>query len=249
MHKHPSDVPFPANPAPSRVARGPVLQFAMFSGVGAFGVVGISLVLSGLSVPPVALAFVGYGIGIALAFGLLLRGFDHKTLGACNIVTLARFGLAASLLAPLIHLAVSPWVVFGLAALALGLDGVDGWLARRHAHSSAFGARFDMEVDAALGLILALNAWVAGAAGPLVLLLGIPRYVFAAAGLWLPWLNRALPDSFARKAVCVLQIAALILLQLPVVPSNLGNMLVTVVAAALLWSFGRDVFWLWGRRA
>lgn len=249
MHKHLSDIPFLANPTPSRVARGPVLQFAAFSGVAAFGVVGISAVLSDFALPTVALAFVGYGFGVALAFSLLLRGFDHKALGACNVVTLARFALAASLLAPLIHLAVSPWVVFGLAALALGLDGVDGWLARRYAHSSAFGARFDMEVDAALGLILALNAWVAGAAGPLVLLLGIPRYAFAAAGLWLPWLNRSLPDSFARKAVCVLQIAALIILQLPVVPAGLGNILVAVVAAALLWSFGRDVFWLWGRRA
>ena len=39
------------------------------------------------------------------------------------------------------------------------LDGVDGWLARRSGIASAFGARFDMEIDALLILVLAVLAW------------------------------------------------------------------------------------------
>jgi multidrug efflux pump subunit AcrA (membrane-fusion protein) len=38
------------------------------------------------------------------------------------------------------------------------LDGVDGWLARRHEIASRFGARFDMEVDALLILALSVLA-------------------------------------------------------------------------------------------
>jgi phosphatidylglycerophosphate synthase len=38
----------------------------------------------------------------------------------------------------------------------LALDGLDGWLARRFGLASAYGARFDMEVDGFLILVLAL---------------------------------------------------------------------------------------------
>ena len=49
-----------------------------------------------------------------------------------------------------------------LAGFALALDGVDGHLARRFDQVSDFGARFDMEVDAALILVLCIGlSWVA----------------------------------------------------------------------------------------
>lgn len=194
------------------------------------------------------LAAAGYMVGIALALGLLRRGYPHGTLGLCNLVTLGRFALTAALLAPLVDDA-APWAVFVVAALALSLDGVDGWLARREGLSSAFGARFDMEVDSALAMILALNAWASGTAGAIVLLIGVPRYAFAAAALVWPWLDRPLPDRFSRKTVCVAQIATLIALQLPPLAASVANPVVAVVAAALVWSFGRDVLWLWRARA
>ena len=68
----------------------------------------------------------------------------------------------------------------GLAVVALVLDGVDGWVARRTGTVSALGARFDMEVDAFL--ILVLSVYVAGSVGPWVLAIGAARYAFWAAG-------------------------------------------------------------------
>jgi phosphatidylglycerophosphate synthase len=174
--------------------------------------------------------------------------YPYADLGLCNLVTLGRLLLTSALLAPL----TAPGAVWGIvavASIALTLDGIDGWLARREARESAFGARFDMEVDTALGMILALNAWAAGIAGPLVLLLGLPRYLFAlAAWLW-PWLDRPLPDRYGRKVVCVAQIAALIALQLPALSGAAGMAIVTVTLVALGWSFGRDVLWLYRNRS
>jgi hypothetical protein len=106
-----------------------------------------------------------------------------------------------------------------------------------------------MEVDSALALILAVNAYSAGTAGAIVLLIGIPRYAFVLAGLLLPWLDRPVPERFSRKVVCVVQIATLIFLQLPPVAADLANPVVAVVALSLVWSFGRDVIWLWRNRA
>ena len=46
--------------------------------------------------------------------------------------------------------------ILALAGLVLLLDGVDGWLARRGGWCSRFGARFDMETDALLVLLILL---------------------------------------------------------------------------------------------
>lgn len=238
---------------PARLLQaGPQAGFLAAAVAGAAVVVASTLLLVGGSVTGLALALAGYVGGVTLALALMRRGFDHPTLGLCNLVTLLRLALAASLLAPLVQDGAAPITMFGIAVVALLLDGVDGWLARREGRVSDFGARFDMEVDSGLALILALNIWVAGhvaePAGALVLLIGLPRYAFAGASLLLPWLDGPLPPRFSRKLVCVVQIAALVLLQLDLVPPPLGVGLVAAVASALAWSFARDVLWLWQTR-
>ncbi|MEE4279050.1 MAG: CDP-alcohol phosphatidyltransferase family protein [Halieaceae bacterium] len=191
----------------------------------------------------ISLSALGYLAGSMLALLLLLRSPPLAQLGPCNLVTLLRLAMVSALLAPLAAPA-STVTILTLALTALVLDGVDGWLARRLGHATDFGARFDMEVDAVFGLILALNAWVAGTVGAYVLLLGLPRYAFAAAGRRFPWIEQPLPERFGRKLVCVLQILALIALQLPPLVGPPATMLVVLTLAALAWSFGRDVLWL-----
>src|SRR5439155_607224 len=71
------------------------------------------------------------------------------------------------------------------STIATVLDGADGWLARRTRMESAFGARFDTEVDALLIQVLAVLAWRWGKAGPWVLVSGLLRYLFLLSGwLW-----------------------------------------------------------------
>lgn len=194
------------------------------------------------------LALGGYLAALVPVLVLFRRGYPHAWLGLCNAVTLGRLALAAVLLAPLAG-AATPGAVAAVALVALALDGADGWLARRARLESAFGARFDMEVDSILALILAANAWAAGSVGPAVLLLGLPRYLFAAGMLRWRWLDGPLPPSQARKAVCVVQIGALVVLQLPGLPGALAEALVWAVLGLLGWSFGRDIRHLWQARA
>lgn len=132
--------------------------------------------------------------------------------------------------------------------MALALDGVDGHLARRHGRVSAFGARFDMEVDSVLALLLAVHAAASGSGGPLVLFLGLARYGFVAASVALPFLSAPLPPRFGRKGACVLQLGCLIVLQLPVLGAGAAVVLAVVVSAALALSFAVDIAWLARRR-
>lgn len=192
------------------------------------------------------------GLAFAAAAGLtgrsLRRDYPHDALGLCNVVTLGRLALTSALLVPVLAGAGASWAVLAVAALALSLDGVDGWFARRQGLASGFGARFDMEVDSALALLLAVNAVTGSEAGLLAVGLGLPRYLFGAAGAALPWLRRDLPERFSRKAVCVLQLGVLIGLQAPVVPAGTAMILVALAAAALAWSFALDLRWLWQHR-
>jgi phosphatidylglycerophosphate synthase len=176
--------------------------------------------------------------------------YPHRRLGACNLVTLFRAGLISILAAPLMAPEMmapgnaAAWGVFAVALAAFALDGIDGWLARRSGLRSAFGARFDMEVDAVFAALLALIALVSGQAGWWVLGLGFMRYGFVVAGWALPWMRADLPERFRRKVVCVIQIGTLIALLAPVVQPPLSAALAGVALAVLIWSFALDMAWL-----
>lgn len=204
--------------------------------VGALGGAGVAA-LAGAGMAGV-LAFVAWQAG---------RHYPHARFGGCNAVTLARAGAVVGL-AALMPVAPGGWAVLAVAAVALAADGVDGWLARRSGLSSAFGARFDMEVDAALAAVLAGHLWLLGKTGVEILALGLMRYVFVAGFLPFPWLAAPSPPKFGRKAACVVQIAALILLQAPGWPEDVARVIGWAAVAVLGWSFGRDVLWLWRNR-
>src|SRR5205807_1888028 len=120
------------------------------------------------------------------------------------------------------------------------LDAVDGRVARRTGTVSALGARFDMEVDAFL--ILVLSVHVAFSVGAWVLVIGTMRYAFGAAAWFVPWLRAPLPASYARKTVAAIQ--GIVLVVAGVLPVPGAIVLVALALAALTWSFGRDVRWL-----
>ncbi|MFE7761422.1 CDP-alcohol phosphatidyltransferase family protein [Streptomyces sp. NPDC057438] len=210
------------------------------------------------------LAFLGTAIGLGpagwltgLAFGLatwavlnraLLRT-RTRTFGPANRVTLGRavlVGAVTALVADSFQSSPPVSLFVALTAVALILDGVDGQVARRTNTSTALGARFDMEVDAFL--ILVLSVYVALSMGPWVLLIGLMRYVFVAAAKVLPWLNNSLPHSMARKTVAAVQGVFLLVAASGLLPYAAGFALVALALGSLLWSFGRDVAWLFRNR-
>lgn len=170
--------------------------------------------------------------------------------GPANLVTTVRAALV-SMLAALIGEPGPPLVAVsaaGLAFLTTVLDGVDGWLARRTGMASAFGARFDVEIDALLILVLTILGWQYGKAGPWILASGLLRYVFVAAGWVWPWMARPLSPTVRGRVICVVQIVALILVILPFVRPPISTALAAGALAALTASFLIDTFWLWRTR-
>ena len=133
-----------------------------------------------------------------------------------------------------------------LSSVALALDGVDGWVARRTRTVSALGARFDMEVDAFLVLVLSVH--VAALVTPWALVIGAMRYGFVVASWLLPWLSGALPTRYSAKVVAAAQGIVLVVASAQVLAQQIAAALVVAALAALLWSFGKSVTWLWRAR-
>jgi phosphatidylglycerophosphate synthase len=197
----------------------------------------------------------GWIVGIACAVTMattlalgLARGLDDR-LGPASWVTLGRatlaVGVAALVADSLVHdTPVALIVTF--AAVALVLDAVDGWVARRTGMSTALGARFDGEVDAFL--ILALSVYVAPACGAWVLLIGAERYLFLAGEWLLPWMRAPLPPLGWRKVVAATQGVVLTVVAAGVLPLALSQALLVVALALLTVSMAQCVWWLWRRR-
>jgi phosphatidylglycerophosphate synthase len=178
----------------------------------------------------------------------VLRGhplFDR--FGLANQITTGRAMLVA-LVAGFIGEPRRPAVAASAAIIGLivvALDGVDGWVARRSRTVSDFGARFDMEIDALLILVLAILVWQYGKAGPWVVLSGLLRYVFLGAGWLWPTLQQPLPPSRRRQTICVVQIVGLVLAIAPIITPPLSTALAAATLLTLCYSFLVDTLWLW----
>ncbi len=236
----------PESRSESRSERAPIRAFVGCAVAGLFAAAAFCwglLDLTHVGTGAFAVGLVFYLAAMTVAGIGLVRSYDHAILGMCNMVTLLRLVMVAVLVIAWAAGAAQSWALFAFALVALSLDGVDGWLARRENLTSSFGARFDMEVDAIFALVLALLAFSNGA-GVFVLLLGLPSYLFFGAKFIFPWLDNSLPDLFSRKVVCVAQLTVLIALQVPLDIMGLLGPLAFVVAVALVWSFGRDIIWL-----
>ncbi|MES2842761.1 MAG: CDP-alcohol phosphatidyltransferase family protein [Pseudomonadota bacterium] len=219
--------------------------------------VGFLVLLAALWLGAAAGLGLDHALKALLVFGagawLVWRGrlaHPHPRFGPANRVTLARLGsvaLMAALVgealprAPLDSMASAAWWLVAVATLTALLDAVDGALARRSGMASAFGARFDMETDAAFTLVLCALVVQAGQVGPWILVSGLMRYAFVAAALAWPWLGGPLPPSKRRQTVCVIQIATLVVCLAPIVPPWLAGGLAAISLAVLTLSFATDV--------
>lgn len=172
-------------------------------------------------------------------------------LNAANQLTLVRALMVIMVLAAIAVPELSEtevWLLLSLSVLALMLDGVDGWLARRQHLQSAYGARFDMEVDAAFIMGLCLLLLVLERAGLWVLLIGALRYLFWGAGFIGSWLQRPLPPSQRRRWICGWQVVSLLVALPGVLSLGLTHWVLGSALVLLVYSFARDTLWLFQER-
>jgi phosphatidylglycerophosphate synthase len=188
---------------------------------------------------------VGTAVAMTLFIGRALVRSGRSALGPANQVTWARGTLVcavAGLVADGFVRTERVGAIVVLSAVALMLDNVDGRVARRAGVASSLGARFDMEVDAFLILVLSVD--VSASLGAWVLAIGAMRYTLAAAEVVTPWLRAPVPVRYWRKVVAAVQGVVLAVAASHLLPRTAAAVTVAVALALLAESFGRDVWWL-----
>jgi phosphatidylglycerophosphate synthase len=197
------------------------------------------------------LSFAGWAAGagylvvstVLLSVALGRRGAER--FGPANAVTATRSMLIGIVTAVVVTSFTQPVSVVFLVALAaptLALDAVDGWVARRTSSASPLGARFDMEADAFL--LLVLSAYDVRIVGGWILAIGLMRYLFVAAGWLFPRMRSQLPPRYWRKVVTAACGIALVVVASGLLPSPFDVLAGAVALGLLVESFGRDVIWL-----
>jgi phosphatidylglycerophosphate synthase len=210
---------------------------ATLVGVGGFLLAG--LVAIGSVLPAMVVVLIGSAL-------IAIHRRDSM-LGCANGFTLARLvgtsGIAALtwtwLFAGPTDRAVALLIVVAVACLIL--DGVDGKVARARGEASDFGARFDMETDAAMIMILCVAVSAQGGVGWWVVAIGLARYVYWLCSLGIDALNRPVAPSVLRKFVAVAQSVVLLLClalgATGIGPDWLPSLLAAGAFCGLVWSF------------
>jgi phosphatidylglycerophosphate synthase len=184
------------------------------------------------------------GIGLVAVAGATVMTRAGRWSGPADRVTLGRTVLiggsaTVGIMVLAGELSPRPWWLLVLVAPALALDGVDGFVARRTGTASAAGARLDMEMDAAL--LLVLSAVSIRSLGWWVLALGGMRYAFVAAAWFRPHLQAPLAFSQFRRVVAAVQGVTLAVALAPILPLPSARAVVALALVLLVVSFGRDV--------
>ncbi|MFC9847332.1 CDP-alcohol phosphatidyltransferase family protein [Streptomyces sp. NPDC060223] len=211
------------------------------------------LVLLGVTVSlGVAGWFVGLGYSV-VTWVLLSRALQQPDVhqwGPADTVTFGRLiltGGVAALVADSVGGGVYRPALIGLAALSLILDAVDGQVARRTGTASRFGARFDMEADSVLAIVL--SVFIATSLGWWAAAIGLFRYTFVLASWAMPWLCAPLLPRVSRKVVAASQGVVLVVVSAGLLPVQMAQVCVALSIGSLVWSFGIDVAYLWRQSA
>ncbi len=215
-------------PADSIVALGTgVLLLCVLAGTAGLGPLGA---LAGLACLLACNALLAHGL--ASAGRSRLRPADRITLARATLVAGVAALVAGSFRGP-----VSVAALATLAGCALVLDAVDGYVARRD-RCTGLGARFDMEVDAFL--ILVLSGYASHQFGGWVLAIGAARYGYLLAGWLQPWLAEPVPPRHWSKVVAAIQGVVLATAAAGLLPGPVIGAAIVLAMALLAESFGHQ---------
>lgn len=130
--------------------------------------------------------------------------------------------------------------LFAILGLAVGLDVVDGWLARRFNQQSVFGMYFDMETDALYVLLVCIYLYLNGLARAWIIIPGILRYIYRIFIFLVP--KPDFKEQKQRYAALIAGTYFVILLLSVGWQNEVQRMALVVGSLAIVGSFGKS-FW------
>ena len=226
------------------------VQAGLYSGLAAAAVLLCALAAT------VGLGWAGWLVGVTCCTFVnvaLYRGLTRAgaaAIGPANVVTLTRATLVGGVAALTAESFLGETVtgaLVGLTIVALALDGVDGWTARRTGTASDLGARFDWGVGR-LPHARSQRLRRPDNVGGRVLAIGEARVRLRGRRLGAAVAAPPPATALLAKGGGGTQGIALVVAATAVLPTPVAQAALVGALALLAESFGRDVVWLWRRR-
>lgn len=179
-------------------------------------------------------------LGVVLSFVIYI--YLHERLlasfkpfgGYANWVTIFRFLLM--LTGGVLLEYWNPVYCFPFFLIALCLDGLDGYLARKFDQSTHFGAYLDMETDAFFVAFLSTYWYLEGRIGAWILFIGFLRYLYVLTLKVLRLEGKDEKGTRFAKTIAVLIMSAL--LAPFVLPELVYLIMITITSLLTIYSFG-----------
>jgi len=155
------------------------------------------------------------------------------SLGYANWVTIFRLSIIFALAFSYSYLENSTLAIF--FTIAIILDGVDGYLARKFNQCSKAGECLDMESDAFLVILISWIHYDFGTLPSWILIPGGLRYYFGLSFFWLRQAQKEFPPKRIRATIAVLFFIALVV---PfVISSQLSSIIIMISSICIILSF------------
>ena len=188
----------------------------------------------------------------ALLVSIAMRRYNLQNVNLANYVTYLRLVIMITLLVLILfrsdvdNMYYSLYITF-FSFLVLIMDWLDGYFARKLKQITDFGFFFDQEVDNIFLFILVLSITLNNSELYFLWLIPLLRYIFLLMKYIFVWMRSELYDSIRRKSICAVTTFLLIMCNLEFLSFFLIELLSIISMFIILFSFMKDILWLYRR--
>jgi len=203
-------------------------------------------------------------LGVALSYNFFLQTFlaclvsiamlryNLQSINVANYITYLRLVIVITLLVLVLFRSdvdntyYSFYITF-FSFLVFIMDWLDGYFARKLKQITDFGFFFDQEVDNIFLFILVLSITLNNNELYFLWLIPLLRYIFLLMKYVFAWMRSDLYDSMRRKSICAVTTFLLIVCNLEFLSFFLIELLSIISISIIVFSFMKDILWLYRR--
>ena len=188
----------------------------------------------------------------ALLVSIAMRRYNLQNVNLANYVTYLRLVIMITLLVLILFRSDVDNMYYSLHITLLSflvfiMDWLDGYVARKLKQITDFGFLFDQEVDNIFLFILVLSITLNNSELYFLWLIPLLRYIFLLMKSVFVWMRSELYDSMRRKSICAVTTFLLIVCNLEFLSFFLIELLSIISIFIILFSFMKDILWLYRR--
>jgi len=191
-------------------------------------------------------------IFLACLVSMAMNKYNLQSINLANYITYLRLVITITLLVLILFRSDVDNMYYSLhitlfSFLVFIMDWLDGYVARKLKQITDFGFLFDQEIDNIFLFVLVLSITLNYSELYFLWLIPLLRYIFLLMKYVFVWMRSDLYDSMRRKSICAVTTFSLIVCNLEFLSFFLIELLSIISISIIVFSFMKDILWLYRR--